>query len=85
MSEKKEIKSKGDLHYNEILEQASIKQQLHIFKYTGSRPWVIETKQIFADRLYRKELLPYVCEFGYEAVNNFCLVFAKKISSQKDE
>ena len=85
MSEKKEVKSKGDLHYNDILEKASIKQQLHMFSYTGSQALVKKTKQIFADRLYFHELLPYVCEYGYEAVNNFCLVYSEKIANNKNE
>ena len=85
MSEKKEVKTKSNLHYDDILEKASVKQQLNIFSYTGSQALVKKTRHIFADRLYWQELLPYVEEFGYEAVNNFCLVYAEKVNSRKTQ
>ena len=85
MSEKKETKNKSDSHYIEILEKASINQQLNIFSYTGSQTLVKKTGHIFADRLYWQELLPYVCEYGYDAVNSFCLIFASKIANKKNE
>ena len=80
MSEKEDNKQ-----YYEILEKASVNQHLHIFSYTGSQSLVKETGHIFADRLYWQELLPYVCEYGYEAINSFCLVFASKIKTKKNE
>ena len=81
MSEKK---TKQDDLYASILEDASVKQQLNIFSYTGSQPLVKKTRHIFADRLYWQELLPYVVDYGYEAVNNFCLIYAEKIAKKDD-
>lgn len=70
--------------YFELLEEACLKDVLHMFVYVGSNKEAVEHHSIYRVSVYREEMSYYVEKYGYEVVNEFALSYAEKVNAYKE-